>query len=513
LGRSGAGFALGGLSEIEMRDLLTDPLCREEDLGSPIPDTDFGVSVCLPRWRHVIGYEEKDPEVVRHFRSGYPRFCCPPAIGALFEAAERELAVAGERCLVFPRESHARRCLEFIAKQTGEAVGRAVVWREEGFGAAVFPENLYDTARKFWRFCGEVVSTRQAVSALNGGAAVKDATQGRVASRLICERLAGFSGQAPEDVFLFPSGMAANFAVHRMLTALRPGCRTVQLDFPYVDVLKLQECFGSGVQFLPLSSEADYEGELRPLLRGESLAGVFAEAPSNPLLRCVDLPRVRAMMDLEQAEVPLVIDDTIATVVNVDAFRFADVVTTSLTKAFSGVGDVLAGCVILNRASRFYEVFSAFLAREADHELWIGDAVALESNSRDFERRVKVMSENASALAGFLESQAQVQRVCYTRRDGGVGYEAIRRAGGGYGGLLSFVLKDAKRVSPSYFDRLNVSKGPSLGTNFTLACPYTLLAHYDELDWAESCGVDRFLIRVSAGLEPVEELVRRFDCF
>jgi cystathionine gamma-synthase len=321
------------------------------------------------------------------------------------------------------------------------------------------------------------------------------------------------SGQQPEDVFLFPSGMAAHFAVHRMITALRPGCATVQLDFPYVDVLKLQEVFGSGVHFLPLGSEGDYEAELRPLLRTAQLAGVFAEAPSNPLLRCVDLPRVRQMLDREQPEVPLVVDDTVATVVNVDAFRFADVVTTSLTKAFSGVGDVLAGCVIVNRNSRFYSAFNQFLTREADHQLWCGDAVALERNSRDFADRVRIMSDNASALAAFLEAHPKVKRVHYTRGDGGVGYEAIRREGGGYGGLFSIVLKDAALESPGYYDRLRVSKGPSLGTNFTLACPYTLLAHYDELDWAESCGVDRYLIRVSAGLEPAAELLNRFECF
>jgi cystathionine gamma-synthase len=496
-----------------MRDLLNDPLCREEDLGSPVPDTEYGVSVCLPKWRHVIGYEEKDPEIVRHFRSGYPRFCCPPAIGALFEAAEAELAEEGERCLVFPREIHARRCLEFIEKQSGEAVGRVVTWKAEGFGVAIFPGSAYDTGRKFWRFCGEVVSTRQAVAALAGGAPEAHVEEGRMASRDLCERLARLSGQQPEDVFLFPSGMAANFAVHRMITALRPGCQTVQLDFPYVDVLKLQEVFGCGVHFLPMGSEGDYEAELRPLLRSARLAGVFTEAPSNPLLRCVDLPRVRAMLEREQPEVPLVVDDTVATVVNVDAFRFADVVTTSLTKAFSGVGDVLAGCVIVNRNSRFHSAFSRFLTREADHQLWCGDAVALERNSRDFEGRVKIMSDNASALASFLEAHPKVKQVCYARRDGGVGYEAIRREGGGFGGLLSFVLNDAAVASPGYYDRLRVSKGPSLGTNFTLACPYTLLAHYDELDWAESCGVDRYLIRVSAGLEPAAELLKRFDCF
>ena len=56
-----------------------------------------------------------------------------------------------------------------------------------------------------------------------------------------------------------------------------------------------------------------------------------------------------------------------------------------------------------------------------------------------------------------------------------------------------------------------VTKGPSLGTNYTLACPYTLLAHYPELDWAESCGVSRWLVRVSVGLEQAADLIERFD--
>ena len=50
------------------------------------------------------------------------------------------------------------------------------------------------------------------------------------------------------------------------------------------------------------------------------------------------------------------------------------------------------------------------------------------------------------------------------------------------------------------------TKGPNLGTNYTLACPFTILAHYHELEWAESCGVSRHLVRVSAGLEPYDQL-------
>ena len=76
---------------------------------------------------------------------------------------------------------------------------------------------------------------------------------------------------------------------------------------------------------------------------------------------------------------------------------------------------------------------------------------------------------------------------------------------------MSIVLNDAERVTPLVFDALQVCKGPNLGTNFTLCCPYTILAHYDELDFAESCGVSRWLLRISVGIEPIEELWQRFE--
>jgi cystathionine gamma-synthase len=181
-----------------------------------------------------------------------------------------------------------------------------------------------------------------------------------------------------------------------------------------------------------------------------------------------------------------------------------------LTKSFSGAGDVLAGSVILNRASPHYAAFSAFLAAHADHTLWCGDAVALELNSRDFAHRARIMSRNALALADFLKNHPRVEKVWHARHQGGLGYEFIRREDGGYGCLFSFLLKDAAQTSPAFYDALRVCKGPSLGTNFTLVCPYTLLAHYDELDWAASCGVPSHLIRVSAGLEDSADLIARF---
>ena len=79
-----------------------------------------------------------------------------------------------------------------------------------------------------------------------------------------------------------------------------------------------------------------------------------------------------------------------------------------------------------------------------------------------------------------------------------------------WGGLMSFVLRDKEKAAQVY-DALPVAKGPGFGTNFTLVCPYTLLAHYHELDFARRAGVDSSLIRVWVGLEPVEDIIAAFD--
>ena len=61
------------------------------------------------------------------------------------------------------------------------------------------------------------------------------------------------------------------------------------------------------------------------------------------------------------------------------------------------------------------------------------------------------------------------------------------------------------------YDALELNKGPSLGTEFTLVCPYVLLAHYDELAWADELGAPRDLLRVSVGTEDWETIASAFD--
>jgi len=80
----------------------------------------------------------------------------------------------------------------------------------------------------------------------------------------------------------------------------------------------------------------------------------------------------------------------------------------------------------------------------------------------------------------------------------------------GYGGLLAIIL-GSHICQRTFYDMLPSSKGPSLGTNFTLICPYTLLAHYHELEFARTYNVSPNLIRIAVGLEDIHELKSAFE--
>jgi cystathionine gamma-synthase len=209
--------------------------------------------------------------------------------------------------------------------------------------------------------------------------------------------------------------------------------------------------------------------------------------------------------------VPLVIDDTVATPVNVEPFRFADVATSSLTKLFSGVGDVAAGSVVLNPDSPFYDDLKAGLPdQENASPLFALDAIVLEQNSRHFAERVEATNENALELVEWLQSRPEVASIWHPSRECRSFYEAVMRRDGGFGGLISIELHGGEPTAAAFYDALEISKGPSLGTNFSLVSPYTLLAHYRELDWAADRGAPRNLIRIWVGLEDPEDLEDRF---
>jgi cystathionine gamma-synthase len=176
-----------------------------------------------------------------------------------------------------------------------------------------------------------------------------------------------------------------------------------------------------------------------------------------------------------------------------------------------GTGDAMGGAVICNPKSPFYAELKAIIATQHEELLWGADAAVIDAQAHGFPERMKRHNENGLLLAERLRGHPAVERVWYPKWEFTQVYEGVRRPGAGWGSLITFLPKNAESTAARIYDRMAFCKGPSLGTVFTLACPFTLLAHYGELDWAESCGVSRYLIRISVGLEDPEELWQRLE--
>ncbi len=478
------------------RDLFREPVWKGEELGLPIPPSPHAVSVAMPRWQDVVGYEEKDPRVVNALHSGYPRFF----IHAEVQELGRQIG-DGWPCLPFPSLRAARRCAAFVEHTSG-VQAKVVAYR--GLHGVVTSEDGTAALRAFWQHTGLIVSTRQAAAHLAGS--VSDGNDEAVRQSLR-RQLAGFYDCAEDDIFLAPTGMAAEFAALQAVMQRAPGLATAQLGFPYVDTLKLQQKLGhEGILLHHLES---IETELKDLLRRQPLAACFCEIPGNPLLGSADVRRISPVC--RQQCIPLVVDDVVATPANVDVSGYADLIATSLTKFIAGTGNVMGSALICNPRSPYYHELKPIVSAQHEELLWGEDAAVLDGQARGFPERMKQHNQSGLVLAERLRRHPAVERVWYPKWEFTEAYEAVRRPDGGWGALVTFLPKNGETRSPLIYDRLAFCKGPSLGTVFTLACPFTLLAHYTELEWAESCGVSRHLIRLSVGLEDVEDLWQRLE--
>lgn len=324
-----------------------------------------------------------------------------------------------------------------------------------------------------------------------------------------CDRR--LKGLSEEDVYLYPTGMSSIFNAHRTLLALarsegREPEQSICFGFPYIDTLKVLEKWGPGCLFYGNGTDADLDDLERRLESGERFLSLFTEFPSNPLLRSPNLARIRTLAT--KYSFAIVVDETVGNFININVLSQADVVVSSLTKVFSGDSNVMGGSAVLNPHSRLYPSLKKINEIEYEDNFWAEDAVFLERNSRDFISRIERTNFNAEAITSTLQACPIVKAVYYpTLVPSKVHYDACRTPNGGYGGLLSVTFQQPEQAV-AFFDALEVQKGPSLGTNFTLACPYTILAHYLEIEWTTQFGVEPDLVRLSVGLEDVNEIVR-----
>lgn len=544
---------------------------ESRSLGSPLPFDEHACSVSLPTWSSVVGYEEGDQAVTSAMTCGYPRFVYHPYVLQLMMAFLDKFSKGGEDCLVLPTKESALRCQSFLQQalekdvktvdvalleragttdleipdQTDSKI-RVESFEEAGVYAVIFPAKTEAgiAAKAYWQHTGEIVSSRRASRALQvlGRPFEKRVTCNPVdgtptifhscddktgGTESYCEqlqnRIAGWTNVPSENVFLVPSGMATMYKALRSARRYQmeknpssKGGSSIVYGFPYLDTLKLcsrTEFSPDGVEFFGKGDAKDLENLERLLEQRKGTSrwsALFTEVPSNPLLLCPELEKLRQLAD--EYDFCLVVDDTIGTCLNIDMIEsgLADAVCTSLTKLVSGRGDVIAGSVVLNPHTEKGRWMQQDMAKDLELHggLYEADARAVVANSVDFVERNARINETSEKLAAYFHEHPDIE-ICWYPKFVAPLFKKYQK-GNGYGGLMSIHLHQ-HICQRTFYDVLDVAKGPSLGTNFTLVCPYTLLAHYHELDFAISYNVPPNLIRIAVGLEDFETLKEKFD--
>ena len=320
-----------------------------------------------------------------------------------------------------------------------------------------------------------------------------------------------------EKALLFSSGMAA--ITSAILSVVKSGDEIISTPGLYGGTYRffrdILPNYGIAVKYI----RPDSLEEL-PNLASRSTKLVYFETPTNPTLGIVDIrsliTQTRRAERRTGSRIITMIDNTFATILNQDPFRFGvDVIVESGTKYLGGHSDVMAGAVVGTKK------FIKGVHTQLKYHGGCADPMAaylLLRSLKTFELRVQRQNENAMALATFLDRHKKVNRVLYpglrSHPQHALAKKQMVAAGGkGYGGMVTIEVKGGVKAAVKVCDALRVAiNAMSLGGVDTLVSIPVYSSHVNmSADELKSHGVTPGMIRISVGVEGIEDLRTDFD--
>jgi cystathionine beta-lyase/cystathionine gamma-synthase len=312
--------------------------------------------------------------------------------------------------------------------------------------------------------------------------------------------------EGTESAFSFASGMAA---VHTLVTSLaRAGDRIVASNELYGGsyslFTKVLPRYGIEVTFV---SPHDPDAVAAAL---PDAVLFYAETIANPTVTVADLEALGSLC--RASGVPAAVDNTFASPYLCNPARFGfDHVLHSATKYIGGHHDLTGGVVATTedgmRGLRDMAIETG--GTMAPFEAWL----ALRG-LMTLELRMERHSRSAQTLAEFLEGQAKVERVHYPGLPSHPHHEVARRLlPRGFGGMLAFEIEGGVEAGMRFCDALELAWiATSLGGTHTLVGHAASTTHR-QMDPAarRAAGIADGLVRVSVGLEDVEDLIEDFQ--
>ncbi len=301
----------------------------------------------------------------------------------------------------------------------------------------------------------------------------------------------------------FGSGLAAIDAVLKLLKA---GDEIVAVDDIYGGAFRLfthiYEKFGITVKYVDTT---DVENVFNAVSEKTKL--IWIETPTNPTLKISDIAAIAKVAKANRCL--LCVDNTFASPALQQPLTLgADIVVHSATKYLGGHSDLIAGLVVtinaeLGEKIKFIQNASGAILAPFDSWLVIRGIETLNL-------RIKQHCINAQAVAEFLQQHPSVDRVFYPGLPTHHNYAIAKQQAKGFGGIVSFSLKiNTEAAAKQFVTSTQYFKlAESLGGVKSLVChPATMTHKSIPAEKRKAAGVADSLIRLSVGLEEVEDLI------
>jgi cystathionine beta-lyase len=304
-----------------------------------------------------------------------------------------------------------------------------------------------------------------------------------------------------ENALIFGSGMAAVSTT--ILAFLKQGDHIVLQQTLYGGTynLVLEELnkFGIEYSFTKDMSIASFKEVIQP-----NTKVLYIETPSNPLLTITDMQAVSKLA--KEHEIVTMIDNTFASPINQIPADFGiDIMIHSATKYMGGHSDILAGAVAASNKhiETIWKTAINFGGSLSDFTVWM-----LERSLKTLNLRVKCQSENAGIMARYLVSNPNISKVYYPGLESHPDHQLAKKQMKGFGGMLSFELKDGIDVE-EFQRKLRLIK-PSMslaGIESTVLNPAVASHALMGAEERANQGITDGLIRFSVGIEETEDLI------
>jgi cystathionine beta-lyase/cystathionine gamma-synthase len=318
------------------------------------------------------------------------------------------------------------------------------------------------------------------------------------------KKLAAF--EKGEDGAAFSSGMAAIST--SVFSIIGKGDHVVGIRDLYGGTYSLLHDFlpHLGIETTIVDS-TDFDEMARAVKENTKL--VFIETPTNPTLKLVDISKAAKLAHGVGAH--LFVDNTFASPINQNPMLMgADVVLHSATKYLNGHADVIAGGAVADK-----EMAHAIkmIRRDLGGTLDPLPAWLVLRGMKTMALRVRQQNSNAQALAELLSTHRKVSRVNYPGLKTHPQHALAKRQMRGFGGMMSFELKGSARDTMKFTESLKVaSLAASLGGVETLVSQPASMTHTQmSAEERAKTGIPDTLVRVSAGIEDLDDLVSDFQ--